>query len=253
MAFSDFHTHTVYSDGKHTPEEMVLAAIEKGMDAIGFSEHSWVGFDPEPNMPIEKISAYQAEIRALQEKYRNQIRILCGIEQDYYTEQEAAGFDFIIGSVHYVCNNGIHIAVDDTPEILRRGIDEQFSGDVYALTDAYWSNVADVVRKTHCNLIGHLDLIRKFNRDGAFFDETNPRYQDAAVHAVDTLLETGVPFEINTGAISRGYQELPYPAPWLIEYIHSKGGQFLLSSDSHRKDTLCFRFEEWKKWGNATL
>ena len=41
MILTDLHVHTNYCDGKNTPEEMVLAAIEKGMECIGFSVHSY--------------------------------------------------------------------------------------------------------------------------------------------------------------------------------------------------------------------
>ena len=35
----DYHMHTVLSDGQNDHEEMVLAAIEKGLDEIGFTDH----------------------------------------------------------------------------------------------------------------------------------------------------------------------------------------------------------------------
>ena len=40
MIRSNYHTHTVFSDGANTPEEMVLAAIDLGLESIGFSDHS---------------------------------------------------------------------------------------------------------------------------------------------------------------------------------------------------------------------
>ena len=42
---SNLHTHTRFADGKHTAEEVVLSAIENGMEVLGFSEHS---FHPHP-------------------------------------------------------------------------------------------------------------------------------------------------------------------------------------------------------------
>lgn len=249
MGRRDLHTHTVYSDGKNTPEEMIQAAIALHMDTIGFSEHSWVSFDPHPDMPLERVAEYQAEIAALKQKYVGQIRILCGIEQDYYSDVPAVGYDYIIGSNHYVLKNGHYISVDDTPELLQQGIVQDFDGDVYALTDAYWENVSRIVEVTGCDIIGHLDLIRKFNRNGEFFDEQNPRYLQAAKKAIDALLKHGKPFEINTGAVSRGWQDTPYPAKNLMEYILANGGTCLLSSDSHNTNTLCFQFDKWENWG----
>ncbi len=42
---ANFHTHTVFCDGKNTPEEIVLFAIESGFSAIGFSGHGYTAFD----------------------------------------------------------------------------------------------------------------------------------------------------------------------------------------------------------------
>lgn len=253
MIRADFHTHTTFSDGKNTPEEMIQAAIAKGMTAIGFSDHSYTAFDLEPCMAENAAPAYQAEIRRLQQKYAGQIRILLGIEQDFYSEPPAEGYDYIIGSVHYVRAGDAYIAVDDTPEILLAGAEKYFGGDIYALAEAYWQTVSQVVEETNCTFIGHLDLFRKFNGGGKLFDESHPRYLAAAHAAIDRLLQTGRPFEINTGAISRGYTDILYPAPPLIEYIRSRGGKFLLSSDSHRTETLCFGFGELEELASFTL
>jgi len=35
----DYHMHTTLSDGQNTHEEMVLSAIDKGLEEIGFSDH----------------------------------------------------------------------------------------------------------------------------------------------------------------------------------------------------------------------
>lgn len=253
MILRDYHTHTVFSDGANTPEEMVRAALEKGMTAIGFSEHSYTSFDPAPCMLPERTEAYRREIQRLKEVYAGQIRILCGIEQDCFSDTPAEGCDYIIGSVHYVQSGDAFVAVDDTPELLLEGVERHFGGDIYLLTDAYWEAVSTVIERTGADIIGHLDLVRKFNRDGRFFDENDPRYLSAAFRAIDRLLETGKPFEINTGAISRGYQDTPYPAPVLIDYIRTRGGKFILSSDSHRAETLCYGFETWEAYADPGL
>ena len=38
MRYVNLHNHSTFSDGDHTPEEIVLAAIEKNMLGIGFSD-----------------------------------------------------------------------------------------------------------------------------------------------------------------------------------------------------------------------
>ena len=55
-------------------------------------------------------------------------------------------------------------------------------------------------------------------------------------------MERDVIFEINTGAISRGYRTAPYPAPFLLEAIRQKGGRVCITSDSHSADTIVHAF-----------
>ena len=103
-----------------------------------------------------------------------------------------------------------------------------------------------MVEKTNANIIGHLDLITKFNKDYNLFDETHPRYVNAYQKAVDKLIKYNIPFEINSGAISRGYQDKPYPAKQIADYIKQKGGKLILSSDSHSKENVAFEYDKWK-------
>ena len=51
------------------------------------------------------------------------------------------------------------------------------------------------------------------------FSMEDPVYRKAALDAVDVLLEKDRFFEINSGAISRGYRTAPYPAPVLLQHI----------------------------------
>lgn len=241
---TDLHVHTTFSDGRNTPEEMVLAAIEKGMTRLGFSDHSYTFFDEDYCMPKARIGEYRACIAALKEKYTGKIEILCGIEQDTFSAESTDGYDYVIGSTHYICVNGEYISIDHREDILLDAAQRHFGGDLIALAEEYWRTVSETVERTGADIIGHLDLITKFNEGGRLFDEADPRYRKAAFAAVDKLLCSGKPFEINTGAISRGYRTAPYPAPFLRQYIQEKGGSFLYSSDSHGADTLMFQFKE---------
>ena len=240
----DLHTHTVFSDGHDTAEEMVLSAIDKGLACLGMSDHSFVEMDKSSMRP-ENFEAYRKEIARLKTAYRGRIEILCGLERDYYSE-DLQEYDYVIGSVHWVMMpDGHRMAVDWTPDRLAHDVDKYFGGDWYAMTEAYYALEADVIRKTKCDIVGHFDLVTKFNEKGHFFDTNHPRYVAAWKQAADELLRARIPFEINTGAMSRGYRTEPYPAKDIRDYIRARGGKLILSSDSHRKDTIAYRFGEY--------
>ena len=239
----DLHVHSVFSDGKSAPEEIVVSAIEKGLKKIGFSDHSYTPCDTSYCMKRRRYKEYIAEISALKEKYADKIEVLCGIEQDYYSNAPTDCFDYVIGSVHYININGHYYAVDGSPKKLAEAADRHFGGDIYKVAGLYYDTVSDVVAVTHADIIGHFDLISKYNEKTPFFDPSEPRYVAAWKKAADKLLESNIPFEINYGAISRGVRTTPYPAQDIKEYIIANSGKFVLSSDSHHKDTIAFGFE----------
>ena len=245
MITKDLHMHAVYCDGACTPEDMILSAIEKGLSTVGISAHSYTFFDESYCMQKADIPRYLAELRYLRAKYFDRIHVLCGVEQDYYSDYPTDDFDYVIGSVHYIAVDGEYISVDESAEILRAAIKDHFDGDPYALCEAYFSTVADVVNMTACDIIGHFDLISKFIEREELFDTAHPRYIAAWQKAVDELLKHGVPFEINTGAISRGYRTSPYPSAEIQAYIKEHGGRFVLSSDAHSADALAYGFDQY--------
>lgn len=233
MERRDLHTHTLFSDGENTAREMVQAAIEIGLTAIGITDHSHTPFDESYCMQKDNIPVYRAELARLREEYRDRITVLCGIEQDYYADVPCTGYDCVIGSVHYLKFGETYVAVDEDAERLLAAGRRYCGGDIYAVLEEYYRTVADVVHKTGASLIGHFDLISRMNQQTPFFDEQHPRYRAAWRAAADALLKTGVPFEVNTGACRRGYRSVPYPPPEIQHYIREHGGKLVFSSDSH--------------------
>ncbi len=236
----DLHMHTVFSDGRDTPEEMVREAIRKGLETVGISDHS-TG-DP-CGMTHEDRAAYKAEIARLKEKYAGQIRVLCGLERDFLTD-DFTEYDYTIGSVHWLpMPDGHRVSIDWTAEKLREGAEKYFGGDMVALAEAYYAAEARVVEVTKCDIIGHFDLVTKFIEQDPAFDLHHPGYVKAWQAAADRLLETGKPFEVNTGAMSRGYRTSPYPSEEIRQYLLARGGRLLLSSDAHAKENIAFGFD----------
>lgn len=244
----NFHTHTTYCDGKESVESMIQAAIAKDFVRLGFSGHVFNDFRPEDQdiwcMSPARTQRYCAEVRAMAEKYQDEIEILCGIEQDFCSSVSTEGYDYVIGSVHYAEKEGMYYCVDESPEVLEAAIREGFGGDPYALTKRFFEMEAEVVQKTNATFIGHFDLVTKFNEGNRFFDPMDQRYRNAALTAMDALIETGRPFEINTGGVYRGCRTEAYPSVQLLKDLKARKGEILLSSDSHDGKSIGFRFAE---------
>lgn len=241
---SNLHTHTSFCDGKDSPEEIVKAAIAFGMEAIGFSGHSYTPIDTSYCMTLDGTVQYRAEIDRLKSVYKDRIRILCGLELDRFGAPPDTVYDYLIGSVHYVPFDGEYCVVDMGEDVLTDAVNRHCDGDFYRFISAYYETVAEVADTTGCDIVGHVDLITKYNEGGRLFDENDPRYLRAATDALDVLIKKDVIFEINTGAIARGYRKTPYPSPALLRYIAQKGGQITLNADEHSKENLLCAFED---------
>lgn len=239
----DFHTHTLLCDGKDSITDMVKTAIDKKMSAIGFSGHSFTKFDTSYCMSEQNTKIYVEQINKAKQEFGKEIDLLCGIEKDYYSDIDTKCFDYVIGSVHYVKVGEKYIDVDLSKEDLQKNVDKFYGGDFYDFCKDYYENVADIYNKTGCDIVGHIDLVTKFNDNGALFDENDERYLSAVRGAVDKLITNDLYFEVNTGAISRGYKNTPYPSMQVLKYIVKRGGKLILSGDTHKKENLMYDFE----------
>ena len=243
MIRSDFHIHTNFGDGKDSPEEIVVHAINRGLDAIGFSEHAYVPFDAGYCLNPDSAIVYRNEILRLKDKYADKIKILCGIEADSFATCDYESYDYVIGSVHYLSISNNIYSIDLSKEETMRCVTEAFGGNFDSFAEAYYEEVYRLYEKINPNIIGHLDLITKFKKSGISPNENSPRY----VNAWKTVLEkigNKATFEVNTGAISRGYRLSPYPSKEILSYLSEQNATLILSSDSHEKNTLCFDFFE---------
>ncbi len=241
---TNFHTHTTFADGKSSAEEMVLSAIGHGCEAIGFSEHGYTPIDISWCMQPDTTEDYIREINSLKEKYKGKIKIYCGIEADYYTEYDKSKFDYSIGSVHYVKVGDVYFPTDLSAAATDEYTERLYGGDYLAYARDYYALVADVLRKTDADIIGHFDVLCKFNEIAPRIDERSSEYVKLATDAIDALIPCNKPFEINTGAISRSYRTTPYPASHFVDYIGACGGKIIMSSDSHNADNVVAGLDE---------
>lgn len=250
---TNYHMHTTWCDGKDTPEEMVRAALAKGFDAIGFSSHALLpGGDPGTLSPATA-PHYVAEIRALAAAYADRIKILCGIEADYIpgeavpdrADYAALGLDYLIGSIHYVVKDGVRLPVDHTPELLTAGVARLYGGDVRAFLHDYFAQEREMVARFDFDVVGHPDLVRKFNGVLRYFDEEADWYRDELRQTADAIAASGKRVEVNTGAISRGWMDDAYPSATFRALLRERGVAFILSSDAHAAAAIDCAFDRF--------
>ena len=170
---------------------------------------------------------------------------------DLVSEPAFAGFDYVIASVHAIDCAGKRWAVDHTRERAQHMIDEAFRGDRDAAAAHYFSLVQSIADIPEADIVGHFDLLTKFNEPEPLYDTASPAYRRAALAAMEALVQAGKIFEINTGAVSRGYRTDFYPDTYLLNALREMGGRLILSSDSHAADTVTFGFAEAEKKAKA--
>ena len=235
MIKQNLHCHTIFDDGADSPEAMVNAAMSAGLTSIGISAHS-----PVPGeawcVSEEKEPEFWAELRRLREKYRGQIEVYCGLEYDSRSAQRFGGYDYVIASVHALSGT----TIDNTLEEARQVIEHYGSADAAAC--AYYEQCAELAGIAQADIVGHFDLLTKFDERYRLYDSGSRIYRDAAFAAMERLNAAGKIFEINTGAISRGYRSSPYPAPELLRHLKAIGGRITVSSDAHSAAAICCAF-----------
>ena len=237
MIISNIHTHTTFSDGISTPEEVVEYAIRKGLLGLGFSDHGYTDFDL--SYCMKDIKAYKDKIRFFTDKYKNQIDIFLGVERDFYSDEDINDYDYVIGSLHYIYSKGEYYSVDNSAKMLIKCLDFAFGGNETDMVKAYYDKLVEAAIKTKPDVLGHFDVITKFG----LINEESDVYRRTAREALDALIDTGVIFEVNTGAMARGYKSMPYPAKEHLQRIFERGARVLVGSDCHDAKMLCYGFD----------
>lgn len=228
----DYHMHSILSDGQDTYEEMVWTAISKGLDEIGFTDH--VCLKPvDWAIRLEDIPVMTEQIFDLKSKYQDQIKIRYGIEVDYFPGREeelkqvieSIPVDYVIGSVHFIGDWNF-----DTDQSLYG----KWSND--KLYEKYFSLVQQAAQSGLFDVIGHLDIIKKFR----VYPESN---QDKLFEdTIKIIRDYNLVVELNTGGMDRPCAEYT-PGPRLLEMCYRYHVPVTLSSDAHRAVQIARHYE----------
>lgn len=234
MKFADYHVHSNHScDGKATILEMCQKAIELGIAEIGFSEH--MDFEPEDwGFGFFNYERYTSEIESAQEVFKRKLVIRKGVEIDYQLAFEddirewlnGKEFDFIIGSVHYVNH-----------EFIDRKLLEH--RDLKKIYDAYFNEVTLSIESCLFDVVGHLDVIRKYI-DIRRVELSRFDYEESMGMILELVVEKKMYLEINSKpSMLRETSIDMLPTKEAVKEYIKKGGRLIsIGSDAHSTEEI---------------
>lgn len=232
----DLHNHTTLCNHAiGSMDEYIQKAIELGINVYGFSEHAPMkNFEDGYRLILDDKKLYETSIKELQEKYKDQIKILLGYEVDYLKgdyildEIKDAQVDYLIGSVHYLGKWGF-----DNPEYIGGYKDK----DINLIWEEYFEAIKQMAQTKLFNIVGHLDLIKVFN-----YLPTKD-IKTIAKDALQEIKNANMAIEINAAGFRKPIKE-QYPSLELLELSFELDIPITFSSDAHSIDQIGYCYYE---------
>lgn len=244
MYKQNLHTHSTFDDGKNTPEETIKMALEKGFDSIGFSGHAYMYYSEKYSMSKLGTIEFKNEILRLKEKYNNIIDIYLGLEFDMFSDTPHDGYDYMLGSCHYIKIGDEFVGVDRPKDHYEKIIKEYFGSNGMGLVKEYYKQIAEYPKYAKIDILSHYDLITRNIEQANFFDYTSKEYMNYAIEALETLRKDIPFFEVNTGVIVKGYKSTPYPLLPIIKEMKRLDFGAIITSDCHDANYLDAYFDD---------
>ena len=236
----NFHTHTQRCGHAFGgDEEYVIAAIEKGIHNLGFSDHIFYPNLEQPGIrqTQDDFLDYVSSIKALKEKYKDVINIYIGYESEYIPQFK----DFYLKmfnnpDIDYMIL-GQHCFYDKDFEWYRQ---EPYDPKYVKM---YVDNVIEGVKLGIYSYIAHPDLIINAHR------EKDDYMVEQLTRLCDVSLELDIPLEINLcgSRIELKKKEklgdptatdLFYPYDWFWDIVGKKGCKVVVGIDAHSPDEI---------------
>ncbi len=242
---TNYHSHSLYCDGRAGMEDFVRFALGGGFTSYGFSSHAPLPFSTAWTMEWDRMDDYLEEFRRLKKKYASGIELYLGLEIDYLNAESnpsVARFrelplDYRIGSVHMLYNDRAEVVDVDVPAVVfRRIVDEQFHGDLEQVVRLYYGRLRRMLELGGFDIVGHAD---KMHYNAACYrpgllDE--PWYDTLVKEYFEDIAARGYQVEINT----KSYHDLGtfYPNERYFSLLYSLGIRVQVNSDSHYPERI---------------
>ncbi|MEG0694927.1 MAG: histidinol-phosphatase [Erysipelotrichaceae bacterium] len=231
---ANYHTHTrrcYHAIG--SDEEYVVSAIKAGYDVLGFSDHTpWdykSKFQANMRMPLNQFDDYYNSIYKLKIKYQDQIKILIGLECEYFEEYMPWLKAFIIEkNIDYILL-GNHYYQSDEKQI--------YFGRACATVEMLNVYVDECIKGMKTNLYSYLAHPDLFMRAYPSFDEA---CIEASYRLCEAAKQYDIPLEYNLSGVA--YNEMlkveEYPHPKFWEIASKVGNRVMIGVDAHDNKDL---------------
>ncbi len=255
-----YHTHTNFSDGKNSAEEMIQQAVELGWKELGISDHlivhkniadsfSWYSWKKEPkifhfdfNSIYDSFAQHIEDVRKIADRYDIKVRI--GAEVDFFTYSgwldEFLKFKDVIDLDYYISGNHFLFVDDECNNII--DIKDAAHLDIKEQTNCikrHFKTLEEAAKSKLFSFIAHIDYIRKIPICSRFdfLEEKNA--------LVKVFAENNAVTEISTKGLRKADDF--YPNKDIIKQLMENNIKLVISDDAHRIAELGYNFSDAEK------
>ncbi len=260
-----YHTHTNFSDGSNTLEEMLEQAVRLGWSEIGISDHLIVHKNIKKGPSAEEFCnsshsyIYHDDFNKALEKFQRRaedfrriaagfpLKVYLGYEVDYFTYDgwEDEFREFIAKIDHDYLITGNHILLSEDGMMLydiwriEKANPPLPEDQIYAYFKRHYETIEKAVRSGLFVFLAHLDYARKAKVHQKF-----PLIEER-LKVVKALAETGVACEVST----KGLRKIGdyYPQKIILDELIKQKVPLVISDDAHNVNELGYAFDQAEK------
>ena len=224
--FVNLHTHTARC--KHAvgaDEEYVIAAIDRGLKILGFSDHT-PHFYPNGHistvrMTPDMLPEYVESVHNLQKKYADQITIRLGVEAEYYPP-------LFPDTLAYLRDNGVEYMLLGQHKLYDQGIHCGDPTEDETILQTYCDQVIEAMQTGLFTYLAHPDFIKFVGEDKVFEKHMRRLCREAK--------SCNIPLEINMLGLR---QSRNYPSDRFFRLVAEESCPVVIGSDAHKPEQVC--------------
>jgi histidinol-phosphatase (PHP family) len=246
---TDYHLHLRPDDDATPPEQRAFteenvdrylaAAEEAGISELGCSEHIYrfreaLGLWRHPfweQQASGELAAYCEFVRATPLKLGIEADFIPGAEDRTTALLEANGFDYVVGSIHFIGDRAVDHEGYDAWETAR---------DPEQVWGRYFETLAEAAGSGLFDILAHPDLVKVWGK-GRPMPDRDPRFFYEPV--VEAIAESGIAVEVSTAGLRKPAAEI-YPSPAFADMCVDAGAAFALSSDAHTPEQVGYGYDK---------